>query len=133
MIRKNQSRNRNYRTKSIISQGAALFSNADKVLKTLQLRHGLTLVDTEEKTIWKNATTILDSWPTDDWNLLGVDRKERVAFFESIDSWLLAKLDLETGAFQPDDDPLFIQYDLQSDEAGTFVYDELSTERFYLK
>ena len=133
MIRKNQSRNRNYRTKSIISQGAVLFSSADKVLKTLQLRHGLSLVDTEQKTTLKNGTTILNSWSTEDWNLLGVDRKERVAFFESIDSWLLAKLDLETGAFQPDDDPLFIQYDLQSDEAGTFVYDELSTERFYLK
>jgi len=133
MIRKNQNINRKKRISSIVSQGVTLFSNADKVLKTLQLRHGLSLVDTEQKTMLKNGTTLLNSWSTEDWNLLGVDRKERIAFFESIDSWLIAKLDLETGTFQPDDDPLFIQYDLQSDESGTFVYDEISTERFYLK
>ena len=133
MIQKNHTRRQSTSIKSILSQGLALFSREDKVLKTLRLRHGLSLVDTEQKTMLKNGTTILNSWSTEDWNLLGVDNKEHLAFFESADSWLLAKLNLETGSFQPDDDPLFIQYDLQSDESGTFVYDELSTEKFYLK
>lgn len=133
MIRKNQVKRANHRRKAVISRGSALFSKEEKVLKTLHLRHGLSLIDTEQKTTLKNGSTILNSWSTEDWNLLGVDSKERIAFFEATDSWLLAKLNLETGSFQPDDDPLFIQYDLQSDESGTFVYDELSTEKFYLK
>ena len=133
MIRKNQPQRRSTRRKAIISRGSVLFSTEDKVLKTINLRHGLSLIDTEQKTMLKNGSTILNSWSTEDWNLLGVDSKERIVFFEATDSWLLAKLCLETGAFQPDDDPLFIQYDLQSDDSGTFVYDELSTEKFYLK
>jgi len=133
MMRKNSYKRSNIRAKAVISRGSVLFSKEDKVLKTLSLRHGLTLIDTEQKTILKNGDTLLNTWSTEDWNLLGVDGSERVAFFEATDSWLLAKLDLETGSFQPDDDPLFIQYDLQSDEAGTFVYDELTTDKYYLK
>ena len=133
MIRKGQAKRSNHRMKAVISRGSVLFSKENKVLKTLHLRHGLSLIDTEQKTMLQNGSTILNSWSTEDWNLLGVDSTERIAFFEATDSWLLAKLNLETGAFQPDDDPLFIQYDLQSDESGTFVYDELSTEKFYLK
>ena len=133
MIRKNSARSHNTRIKAIISQGSVLFSTQNKVLKKLSLRHGLSLVDTEQNTILKNGDTVLNTWSTEDWNLLGIDSSERIAFFEATDSWLLAKLNLETGAFQPDDDPLFIQYDLQSDERGTFVYDELTTEKFYLK
>ena len=133
MIRKNQTQRLSTRIKAIISREGVLFSAEDKVLKTIHLRHGLSLIDTEQKTMLKNGSTILNSWSTEDWNLLGVDSKERIVFFEATDSWLLAKLCLETGAFQPDDDPLFIQYDLQSDDSGTFVYDELSTEKFYLK
>lgn len=75
----------------------------------------------------------MNTWSTEEWILLGVDPTERVAFFEASDSWLLAKLDLETGSFQPDDDPLFIQYELNVDDSGTFVQDEISTEKFYLK
>ena len=133
MIRKNQSQRRNTRRKAIISRGSVLFSTEDKILKTIRLRHGLSLVDTEQKTMLKNGPTVLNSWSTEEWNLLGVDGKEHVAFFEATDCWLLAKLNLETGAFEPDDDPLFIQYDLQSDDKGTFVYDELTAEKFYLK
>ena len=133
MIQKNSSQRRYNRMKAIISQGSVLFSTQNKVLKTLHLRHGLSLIDTEQNTTLKNGSTVLNTWSTEDWNLLGVDSNERIAFFEATDSWLLAKLNLETGAFQPDDDPLFIQYDLQSDDRGTFVYDELTTEKFYLK
>ena len=132
-MQKRTYKNRNIRRKAVISRGSILFSKEDKVLKTLSLRHGLTLIDTEQKTILKNGNTILNTWSTEAWNLLGVDGAERVVFFEATDSWLLAKLDLETGSFQPDDDPLFIQYDLQSDEVGTFVYDELTTDKYYLK
>ena len=133
MMRKNSYRRPKIRANAVISRGSVLFSKEDKVLKTLSLRHGLTLIDTEQKTILKNGNTILNTWSTEAWNLLGVDGAERVAFFEATDSWLLAKLDLETASFHPDDDPLFIQYDLQSDEAGTFVYDELTTDKYYLK
>lgn len=133
MIRKNSSISHITRRKAVISQGSVLFSTQNKVLKRLSLRHGLCLVDTEQNTMLKNGETVLNTWSTEDWNLLGVDSNERIAFFEATDSWLLAKLNLETGSFQPDDDPLFIQYDLQSDDRGTFVYDELTTEKFYLK
>ena len=109
------------------------FLRKTRILKTIHLRHGLSLVDTEQSTILKNGPTVLNNWSTEEWNLLGVDSKESVAFFEATDCWLLAKLNLETGAFEPDDDPLFIQYDLQADDKGTFVYDELSAEKFYLK
>jgi hypothetical protein len=133
MFGKHTSKPSPFRRKAIISQGSVLFSQTDQILKSIKLRHGLSLIDTEQKTILKNGSTILNSWSTEEWNLLGVDSRERVAFFEATDSWLLAKLDLETGSFQPDDDPLFIQYDLQTDESGTFVYDELTTDKFYIK
>ena len=133
MIRKHVS-TRHYTSKNaIIGQGERPFSTSNKVLKTVQLRHNLTLIDTEQNTTLKNGSTVLNTWSTEDWILLGVDSTEHIVFFEASDSWLLAKLDLKTGSFQPDDDPLFIQYELNIDESGTFVQDEVSTEKFYLK
>ena len=48
------------------------------------------LVDTEQNTTLKNGSTVLNTWSTEEWNLLGVDSNERIAFFEATDSWLLA-------------------------------------------
>jgi len=133
MARKYSSITRKPTKNTVIGQSLTAFSKADPVRKTIQLRNGSSLVDTEQKTTLIHNHTVLNSWHTDTWNLLGVDSKERVAFFEASDSWLLAKLDLETGAFQPDNDPLFIQYDLDVDEGGTFVFDEVSTQKYYIK
>lgn len=133
MMRKHSSTTRSIRKKGLIGRNIQLFSKPNSVLKTISLRGNLFLIDTEQNTILKQGSTVLNSWSTEDWTLLGVDSTEKIAFFEASDSWLLAKLDLETGSFQPDDDPLFIQYDLNSDTAGTFVYDEISCEKFYLK
>ncbi len=133
MMRKHSSTTRSIRKKGLIGRNIQLFSKPNSVLKTISLRGNLFLIDTEQNTILKQGSTVLNSWSTEDWTLLGVDSTEKIAFFEASDSWLLAKLDLETGSFQPDDDPLFIQYDLNSDNAGTFVYDEISCEKFYLK
>ena len=133
MIRKHASTRHSIRKNAVIGVGERLFSSSNKVVKTIQLRHNLTLIDTEQNTTLKNGSTVVNTWSTEDWILLGVDSNERIAFFEASDSWLLAKLDLETGSFQPDDDPLFIQYELNVDESGSFVQDEVSTEKFYLK
>lgn len=133
MMRKHSSTTRSIRKKGLIGRNIQLFSKPTAVLKTISLRGNLFLIDTEQNTILKQGSTVLNSWSTEDWTLLGVDSTEKIAFFEASDSWLLAKLDLETGSFQPDDDPLFIQYDLNSDTTGTFVYDEISCEKFYLK
>lgn len=133
MMRKHSSTSRSIRKKGLIGRNIQLFSKPNAVLKTISLRGNLFLIDTEQNTILKQGSTVLNSWSTEDWTLLGVDSTEKIAFFEASDSWLLAKLDLETGSFQPDDDPLFIQYDLNSDTTGTFVYDEISCEKFYLK
>ena len=133
MIRKHASTRYSIRKNAVIGSGERLFSSSNKVLKTIRLRHNITLIDTEQNTTLKNGATVVNTWSTEEWILLGVDPTERVAFFEASDSWLLAKLDLETGSFQPDDDPLFIQYELNVDDSGTFVQDEISTEKFYLK
>ena len=101
--------------------------------KTIVLRNESRLIDTEQKTMLEQNGEIVASWPTDRWILLGVSVDEQTAFFEADDSWLLAKLDLQTGIFQPDDDPLFLQYALESDDQGLYVLDDLSLDRYYLK
>ena len=117
----------------ILSQGLQLFSKQEKTLKTLSLRSGFKLVDTEQKTMLVDGDTILQEWDTARWVLLGVDRQERIAYFEADDSWMLAQLQLDTGTFKADDDPLFIQYSLNEDEDGTYVFDEIAERKNYLK
>lgn len=101
--------------------------------KTIILSNESRLIDTEQKTSLEQNGETVASWPTERWILLGVSVDEQTAFFEADDSWLLAKLDLQTGIFQPDDDPLFLQYALESDDQGLYVLDDLSLDRYYLK
>ena len=62
MMRRNSYKRPKIRAKAVISRGSVLFSKEDKVLKTLSLRHGLTLIDTEQKNHiekWKHHSQYL--------------------------------------------------------------------------
>lgn len=99
----------------------------------IQLQNGKRLLDTPDLTILCDNSSMIRTWNTTGWNLLSVDTEEKIAFFEASDSWLLAKLNLETGEWFTDDDPLFIRYSLNEDKKGLYVLEEQTDKRFYLK
>jgi hypothetical protein len=94
---------------------------------------GSILLDSEHLTALVKNDCLVQTWPTSSWLLIGITRDERKAIFEADDSWILAILDLETGIWFADDDPLFIHYSLEQDEDGDFVLEEATDQKLYLK
>ena len=111
------------------------FSNpsAASIQQVIHLSDGSRLLDTPNITALCKDESLIQTWNTSGWNLISVDVDEKVAFFEADDSWLLAKLDLLTGEWLTDDDPLFVQYSLDEDQSGLYVLDESTEYRYYLK
>jgi len=97
------------------------------------LTDGSILLDSEKLTALVKDDCLVQTWPTNSWLLIGITKDEKRAIFEADDSWLLAILDLETGEWFTDDDPLFVHYSLHQDSAGDFVLEEATGLKFYLK
>lgn len=133
MLGQHQQRINNIRLKGILSVNTTTPFTPNSHQKVVELSNGSRLIDTEQKTSLILDGQTLATWPTERWILLGVSIDEQTAFFEADDSWLLARLNLDTGIFRPDDDPLFLQYVLESDDNGLYVLDDLSLEKYYLK
>jgi hypothetical protein len=133
MLGQHQQKINNIRLKGILSVDTTTPFTPKSHQKVVELSNGSRLIDTEQKTSLVLDGQTLATWPTERWILLGVSLDEQTAFFEADDSWLLARLNLDTGIFRPDDDPLFLQYVLESDDNGLYVLDDLSLEKYYLK
>ena len=99
----------------------------------VELSNGSTLIDTETLTALIHNGNLIETWPSLDWAFLAVDQQERFAFFEAHDSWLIAVLNLQTGEWIADDDPLFVHYSLDEDSEGPFIREESSELKHYLK
>ena len=99
----------------------------------VELSNGSTLIDTETLTALIHNGNLVETWATDGWGFLAVDVREQLAFFEANDSWLIAVLDLRSGEWKEDDDPLFLQYSLDEDEKGPFINEELTKTKHYLR
>ena len=133
MLGQHQQKINNIRIKGILSVDTTTPFTPKSHQKIVELSNGSRLIDTEQKTSLVLNDKTLATWSTERWILLGVSLDEQTAFFEADDSWLLARLNLDTGIFRPDDDPLFLQYVLESDDNGLYVLDDLSLEKYYLK
>ena len=107
--------------------------SASGIQQVIHLSDGSRLLDTTNITALCKDESFIQTWNTTGWNLLSIDRDEKIAFFEADDSWLLAKLDLITGEWITDDDPLFMLYSLNEDDDGIYVMDECTEYRYYLK
>jgi hypothetical protein len=99
----------------------------------IELKDKSTIIDSDFLTAWVYDGNLLGTWESKDWRLFAVDREERFAFFEGKKSCELAILDLNTKELKADDDPLFIQYSLEQDRNGVFVWDTNSTSKHYLR
>ena len=97
------------------------------------LSNGAILLDSENLTALVKDDCLVQTWPTNSWLLIGITQDEKLAIFEADDSWLLAILNLETGEWFADDDPLFVHYSLEQDQKGDFVLEEATGQKFYLK
>lgn len=133
MLGQHQQKINNIRIKGILSVDTTTPFTPKSHQKIVELSNGSRLIDTEQRTSLVLDDKTLATWSTERWILLGVSLDEQTAFFEADDSWLLARLNLDTGIFRPDDDPLFLQYVLESDDNGLYVLDDLSLEKYYLK
>lgn len=133
MLGQHQQKINSIRLKGILSVDTTTPFTPKSHQKVVEMSNGSQLIDTEQNTSLILSGQTLATWPTERWILLGVSLDEQTAFFEADDSWLLARLNLDTGIFRPDDDPLFLQYVLESDDNGLYVLDDLSLEKYYLK
>ena len=107
--------------------------NLQHTNRRVELTNGSTLIDTETLTALIQNGNLIQTWQTAEWAFLATDIDEQFAFFEANDSWLIAVLNLHTGEWTADDDPLFIHYSLDEDAQGAFVLDERSKVRYRLQ
>ena len=97
------------------------------------LSDGAILLDSENLTALVKDECLVQTWPTTSWLLIGITLDEKFAIFEADDSWLLAILNLETGDWFADDDPLFVHYSLDQDQKGDFILEEATGRKLYLQ
>lgn len=97
------------------------------------LSDGSILLDSGNLTALVKDDCLVQTWPTSSWLLIGITRDEHLAIFEADDSWLLAILNLQTGEWFTDDDPLFVHYTLDQDSEGDFVREEATSQKRYLR
>ena len=81
----------------------------------------------------EDSSPVIQTWPTGGWNLIAIDSAEKTAVFEAEDSWLLAVLELDSGEWKADHDPLFPRYSLEEDQRGEYLLDHQRMHRTYLR
>ena len=107
--------------------------NLQHTNRRIDLANGSTLIDTETLTALIHNGNLIQTWQTAEWAFLAVDTDQSLAFFEASDSWLIAVLNLKTGQWTADDDPLFIHYSLDEDDRGAFVRGERTKTTYRLQ
>jgi len=99
----------------------------------ITLENGSILLDSADLTALVQSDNFIQTWPSANWLLIGITTDEKIAVFEADDSWLLAILNLETGEWFSDDDPIFIHYSLEEDQEGDFVLEHRTGRQLRLK
>ena len=79
-----------------------------------------------------DGSGLIKTYNTDGWTYLDTDIHNEFAIFESDTSWCIALINLRTGEWFCDSDPLFPVLSFEEDEQGEYILDHRDMSKLYL-
>ena len=79
-----------------------------------------------------NGSGLIRTYNTAGWTYLATDINNEFAVFESDEDWCLALINLRTGEWFCDEDPLFPALAYEEDAQGEYILDHRDMSKLYL-